>query len=130
MATLHHTAHLPVSPDTAWKRIADVGKVHEIVPAIVACSVDGDRRSCTFADGGALQERLISIDDGLMRLAYTITESPFALEYHSAAMQIVADGAGSRILWTTDVKPDAVKPGLEPVFDQLFSQLTERLGAP
>jgi len=130
MATLYRTAHLPVSPATAWKRIADVGKVHEILPAIVACSLDGDRRSCTFADGGVLHERMISIDDGLMRLAYAITESPFALEFHSAAMQVVADGAGSRILWTTDVKPDAAEAGLAPVFDQFFAQLTERLGAP
>lgn len=78
MATLFHTSYLPVSPEVAWERIAAVGKVHEIVPAIATCTVDGDRRFCTFADGAVLKERLISVDRDLMRLAYTITNPPLA----------------------------------------------------
>ncbi len=129
MATLFHTSYLPVSPEVAWERIAAVGKVHEIVPAIATCTVDGDRRFCTFADGAVLKERLISVDRDLMRLAYTITESPFGLEYHSAALQIVAEGSGARLLWTTDIKPDGLKDSMQPLFGQLFGQLTESLSA-
>lgn len=127
MATVFRSAPLPVTPAQAWQRIAAVDKIHEILPAVIACTLDGDRRTCTFADGAVLKERIVSVDPGLMRVAYTITDSPFGLEYHSAAMQIIPEGSGARILWTTDVKPDTLKEGMRPMFDQLFAQLTERL---
>lgn len=129
MATVFRSAFLDVSPSKAWERIAAVGKVHEILPAVVSCTLDGDNRSCRFDNGAMLMERVIAIDADLRRLAYTITESPFGLEHHHASMQIVPEGRGARILWTTDVKPDHIKSALAPLFDQLFGQLTDRLQA-
>ena len=130
MATVFRTAHLDITASRAWARIASVDKVHEILPAIIACSVNGEQRTCTFENGGVLQERIISVDSELMRVAYSITDSPFGLEYHNAAMQIVAEGEGTRFDWTTDLKPDRAKTDLQPLFDQLFEQLTTRLAAP
>lgn len=95
----------------------------------MACSVDGDRRSCTFADGTVLQERIISIDPELKRVAYTITDSPFGLTFHSASMQIVPEADRSRVVWTTDIQPDALKTQLDPLFDQLFTELVKGLSA-
>jgi hypothetical protein len=129
MTTVHKTAQLTVDAPKAWRRIADIGKVHEIVPAVVDCRLDDDKRYCTFADGGQLTERIISVDPELMRLAYSITDSPFPLEYHSASMRVLPDANGCRLEWTTDLKPDALKESLAPLFDQLFEQLTERVGA-
>lgn len=130
MATVFRTAYLNVTPQEAWARIASVDKLHEIMPAIIACSVDGERRTCNFENGVVLSERIVAVDPDLMRVAYTITDSPFNFEYHSASMQIVADCEGARILWTTDLKPDNAKIDMAPLFDQLFEQLSARLAIP
>lgn len=129
MTTVHKTARLTVAPSVAWARIAEIGNVHEIVPAVVECRLDGDTRFCTFADGGQLTERIVSIDAELMRLAYSITDSPFPLECHAASMRVLPDANGCRLDWTTDLKPDALKESLAPLFDQLFEQLTAQVGA-
>jgi carbon monoxide dehydrogenase subunit G len=129
MSTVFHSAFIPVDPNLAWQRIAAVGKVHEILPAVVSCTLDGDRRACTFDNGAVLEERVVAVDSELMRVAYTITDSPFGLEHHHASMQIVPEGEGARILWITDVKPDRLKADLAPLFEKLFGQLTERLAA-
>lgn len=129
MSTVFRSAFLSVDPQKAWQRIAAVEKVHEILPAIVSCTLDGDNRSCTFDNGAVLKERVVAVDAHLMRVAYTITDSPFDLEYHSASMQVVPEGTGARILWTTDVKPDQFKTEMASLFDQLFGQLIERLSA-
>lgn len=130
MATLFKTSVLHVDPEQAWKRIADVGRVNEILPAIASCDLQGDIRICKLANGVPIKERVISLEPELKRLSYTILESPFGLEFHSASMQIVPEGKGARIFWTTDIKPDAMKDALSPLVDQMFDQLTERLSAP
>jgi carbon monoxide dehydrogenase subunit G len=129
MSTVFRSAVLHVPPAVAWPRLAAVDQIHRIIPAIVSCSLNGDRRECTFADGAQLKERVIAVEAALMRVAYTITDSPFAMEHHHASMQLVPEGAGTRLLWTTDLKPDRLACDLEPLFDQLFGQMTERLGA-
>lgn len=130
MATIFRTAPLDIAPEIAWTRIAAVGKVHEILPAIATCELEGEHRVCTFESGGVLHERVIAVDAELMRVAYTITNSPFNFEHHSASMQIVPEADGARILWTTDVKPDSAKTEMAALFDQLLAQLAQRLAAP
>jgi len=127
MATLFMTSRLPVSVEQAWRRVAAVGQVHDILPVVTSCSVEGDQRACLLANGAHLKEKIISIDDDLKRLAYSVIDSPFGLEYHAASMQIVADGQGSRINWTTDFKPDQLKELLTPMLEQMFVQISERL---
>ena len=127
MATLFMTSRLPVSVEQAWRRVAAVDQVHDILPVVTSCSFEGDQRACLLANGAQLKEKIISIDNDLKRLAYSVIDSPFGLEYHAASMQIVADGQGSRIDWTTDFKPDHLKEALTPMLEQMFAQMSERL---
>jgi len=127
MATLFLTSQLPVSVDHAWHRVAAVDQVHDILPLVTSCTVDGDQRACLLANGAQLKEEIISIDNDLKRIAYTVIDSPFGLEYHAASMQIVADGQGARIIWITDFKPDQLKDALTPMLEQMFAQMSERL---
>lgn len=129
MATLFMTAALPISVEQAWRRVAAVDQVHDILPIVTSCSLEGDQRACLLANGAQLKEKIISIDDELKRLAYCVVDSPFGLEYHAASMQITSDGEGSRINWTTDFKPDQLKEVLTPMLEQMFAQLSERLSA-
>jgi hypothetical protein len=64
----------------------------------------------TFANGITVDERIISIDDDIRRLAYSATGG--TAEHHHATFEIHPADGGSRIVWTTDVVPDAVGPAI------------------
>lgn len=128
MATIQKQATVPLSVDKAWKLIAAVDRVTELTKFITHCRLDGDRRTCTFADGGVFEERVISVDHDLHRFAYSVTKSPLNFGFHSASMQVLPDREGARVVWTTDLSPDAMKADLAPMFDQMFADMLANLG--
>lgn len=129
MATINLETNLAVSADELWGKVKDVGSISAFLDVISESSVDGDQRSCTMADGAVLAETIISIDDDLQRVAYTITDSPFGIEAHSASMQVTDLGEGrSMFQWTTDVKPDALAGALGPMLAGEVTKLEQRFG--
>lgn len=118
MATVQKKIDIEANAQKAWEKLADVGAISNIVGIISESKIDGEKRVCTMADGGVLEERIISLDHDLMRICYCITKSPMDLEFHSASMQIVPNNKGATFIWTTDLKPDALGQG----FDQLFEE--------
>jgi carbon monoxide dehydrogenase subunit G len=124
MATITRDITLDVSPENAWRRIADVGAVNELIDFVGEVTLEGDHRSCALGDGGTLEELIVSIDSDRRRLVYSIRQSPFEFEHHSASMQAVPDGDGrTRFVWVTDFKPDAVAAALEGVIDQAVESI-------
>lgn len=119
---------LPLSTDALWDKVARVGEIHQFMPMITDCRLDGDQRFCTLGDGAELEERVLSIDNAHRRVGYTITKAPFPFEFHSASMQVTADGDGARLTWITDVKPDDLAGQLGPMFDQALQGLKEKWG--
>jgi hypothetical protein len=115
MASIIKEIEVNADAGEAWKRVADAGGVDKLVGMITACRLEGDRRYCTMADGSKVVERVISIDHPNMRLAYTITEGPIPLEYHSASMQVHGSDKGTRLVWTWDFKPDGLSEAIEPI---------------
>ena len=129
MATIHKTAHIAASPMKVWERIAAVGELNKILPAVVKCRLDGDTRYCTMADGGQLEEQILAVDQELMRVAYAITKSPFPMERHFSSMQVIPNGSHSRFEWFTDIKPDSLRNAISPMLDQMLSLLVGELAA-
>ncbi len=124
MATLTREFVLDVPPDTVWSRISDVGAVNELIDFVGEVTVHGDRRTCALGDQGLLDELIVTVDPEQRRLVYSIRQSPFGFEHHSASMQAVADGDGrTRFLWITDFKPDTVTPALEDALDQAVASI-------
>jgi len=64
----------------------------------------------TFANGMTVDERIVSLDDDIRRLAYSATGG--RSEHHHATFEVHPDEAGARIVWTTDVVPDDVGPAV------------------
>lgn len=126
MAAIVKEISLPLSADVLWEKVASVGEIHQLMPMITECRLDGDQRFCTTADGAMLEERILSVDNDRRRVAYTITKAPFPLEFHSASMQVSADGKGSRLTWITDVKPDELAGQMDPLFDQAIQGVKEK----
>ncbi len=114
MASIRKDIHLDIPPAEAWDALADFQHVHtRLAPGFVVDSrPDGDgARIVTFANGGAAREVLVTADASLRRLVYTIHNE--RMTHHSASAEIVADGAGCRFIWTTDVAPDSIAPYID-----------------
>ena len=112
MATIYKKLKVNAPSDKVWRKVADVGGVHKLLGVITESHLEGDTRYCTTAQGGTLKERIVSIDNNLKRISYSITSSPFGFEYHASSWQVTADGDGSIVEWFTDVKPDTAAEGL------------------
>lgn len=129
MATINLQTTLKVSPDELWARVKDVGAISEMLDVITDSSLDGHKRTCTMADGGQLDETILSIDNDHRRVAYSITASPFPIEVHAASMQVSDARRGkSTFRWITDVKPDEMADALAPIFEGEIAQLEKHYG--
>ena len=129
MATVQKKIELAVSAEELWAQVRDVGGLSRLLNVVETSKVEGDQRSCVLADGAELSETVVSVDDGLRRVAYTITVSPFPLEFHAASMEVGDAGEGrSTFCWTTDLKPDGLAEAFDGLMGAEAAQLAERYG--
>lgn len=114
MTTLRNTIEIGVAAASAWAAFRDIGRTHELFAGVlVASSFDGDVRTVTFASGAVVRERIIGVDDSLMRIAYTVLDR---FDYHASSMQVEAIDAGRcRFVWTSDFLPDARAEAVGPL---------------
>ncbi|MFE3873147.1 SRPBCC family protein [Kitasatospora sp. NPDC059146] len=109
IATIVEDVVIEADAEHVWDAVRDVGAVHErLIPGYVLDTrMDGDVRYLTMPGGAVIRELIVSVDDGLRRLAYSAVEGfKLPLTHHHASFQVlpVADGR-CRLLWTTDVLP-------------------------
>jgi hypothetical protein len=122
MATLRHHAHIDRSPDDVWKVVSDAGAISRWFPGIDTSTAEGNVRRCSMG-GSELSEEIVTSDDELRRFQYRITDGPMPLEFHLGTVDVLPDGDGSLVVYSTDVLPDDVKP----VFDPAISDAVEGL---
>jgi len=107
MASIHNDVPLNAAARDVWDAVRDFGALHRrLVPGFVtACTLDGDARIVTFANGSVAREVLVDCNDARQRLVYAIANE--RLKHYSASVQVIADGDGkSRLLWTIDMLPN------------------------
>ncbi|SFI54485.1 SRPBCC family protein [Bradyrhizobium sp. cf659] len=107
MASIHNDVPLNAPARDVWDAVRDFGALHRrLVPGFVtACTLDGDARIVTFANGSVAREVLVDCNDARQRLVYAIANE--RLKHYSASVQVIADGDGkSRLLWTIDMLPN------------------------
>ena len=107
MASIHQEVSLKAAPEAVWDVVRDVGAVHtRFAPGFVVDVVMGEGlRTVTFANGLVADEVIVDVDERRRRLAYSVRSE--RLEHHNASFQVLADGAGSRLVWIADVLPHA-----------------------
>jgi hypothetical protein len=130
MTSLHKDIAIGAPAAAVWDAVRDFGHPHErITPGVLTDSTfDGSIRTVTFANGFAVSERLVDLDDENMRLAYTVVDGPF--EHHHATMRVVPVGpTTTRIQWTTDLLPDDVAPMVAELVDAGSKAMQRTLGA-
>ena len=118
MASIRREIPLAAGPDAVWDVVRDVGAVHtRFAPGfVVATAMEPGARVVTFANGMVARELIVDIDDDARRLAYSAQSE--RLEHHHASFQVVADGAGSRLVWIADVLPEAAAATVAAMMDE------------
>lgn len=107
MASIHNDIPLPALARDVWDAVRDFGALHErLVPGFVtACTLDGDARIVTFANGSVAREVLVDCDDARRRLVYAISNE--RLKHYSASVRVIADGeTRCRLVWIIDMLPN------------------------
>lgn len=120
MATIRKEIRLRARPDDVWDALRDFHALHErLVPGFVVDSQpDGDdARIVTFANGAVAREIRVGVDETARRLAYHIPEGLPGCTHHSASAEVIADGAGCRFVWITDVLPDDLAGFIDPMME-------------
>jgi len=107
MASIYKEISLRSSPAAVWDVVRDVGAVHtRFAPGfVIDTTMDGDDRIVAFANGFVAREVIVDLDETRRRLAYSVRSERIA--HHNASFQVLADGAGSRLVWIADVLPEA-----------------------
>lgn len=122
MATIRHHSHIDRSPDDVWKVVSDAGAISQWFPGIDTSNAEGNTRRCSMGDV-ELAEEILTVDDELRRFQYRITEGPMPLEFHLATVDVLPDGDGSLVIYSTEVVPDDAKP----LFDSALASGVEGL---
>jgi len=112
-----------------WAAIRDVGAVHKrLSPGFAVDTVLKDGvRTVTFVNGMVVTETIISLDDENHRLGYGATGE--RVSFHFASLEVVADGDGTRLIWTTDVRPKEMISQIGPMMEQGAAVMKKTLEA-
>lgn len=107
MATIRKEILTRARPERVWDAVRDIGALHtRLVPGfVIATRVEPGARIVTFANGVTVREPIVTIDDEARRLVWT-AESPRTTHYN-ASVQVLENGASTRLVWTADFLPDS-----------------------
>jgi hypothetical protein len=117
MTTLVRELTLDVDAARAWSALRDPGNAAKAFAGVLVDAVfDGKVHTVTFANGAVVEERIVAVDESLMRIAYCIGGGRF--EHYHASIQIVPVGPGQcRFVWFCDLLPDEARERVEPLMD-------------
>ena len=106
MAAITKQVDIDRAPDQVWDAVRDWGAVHQrLCPGVLTDTVvEGEARIVTFANGLVARELIVAVDDEARRLVWAVVGTQL-LSHHNGAMQVLAQGDGSRIVWTADLLP-------------------------
>ena len=127
MATLHKQIFVAASCERVWDAVRDVGALHtRLVPGfVVDCRLEGDTRIVTFGNGAVAREPIVSLDDGRRRLAWQFIGA--SLTHYNGVMEVLAEGDGCRVIWTSDLLPHEAADAIGARQDQALQILKRTL---
>jgi Polyketide cyclase / dehydrase and lipid transport len=131
MATVRREIEVARSRSVVWDAVRDVGKIHtRLVPGfVVECRLEGNSRIIKFANGMAIRELIVSVDDDTCRHAWSARGEPFT--HHNASLQVLAQGEErSRLVWIADLLPDEVSATVGEMMSQGLEVMKRTLEGP
>jgi len=127
MAAFRTESIIDLPAQDVWRRLSDLANTQALFPGVLtACTLDGDVRTVTFADGTVVRERIVTVDHDAMRLAYGVLDR---FEHHASSMRIVPVNSGQcRFVWISDVLPDTAIDRVAGLMRLGTAALTSALG--
>ncbi len=119
MATICREISIAADAARVWDALRDFGALHvRLVPGFVtACELEDGARVVTFFNGMVARELLVGLDERAMRLAYASVGG--RATHHNASAQVFSAGRGkARLVWITDVLPDALAEPMSQMMDR------------
>ncbi|HYY30313.1 MAG TPA: SRPBCC family protein [Chthoniobacterales bacterium] len=86
MASIRKEILIESSPETVWEAVRDFGAVHRrLFPGLLTdARLDGEARVVIFANGMAVRELLVDIDDATRRLVWAAVGA--SATHHNASV--------------------------------------------
>ena len=132
MASIRREFVVGAPPERVWNAVAAFGAVDKVLARgfVVECSLqeDGAVRALTFANGLKARERLVTMDARSRRLVYAAEGG--RTTHHNACLELHPDGAGTRLVWTTDLLPDELEPAIAQMMDAGVAAMKATLEGP
>ena len=128
MASIRREVLIDCAPEQAWDALRDVGALHtRLAPGFVTdTELEPGARVVTFGNGLVVRERIVSVDDGARRVAWSATGGQ--LEHHNGSAQVFAEGARrTRFVWIADLLPDEAAPAIDAMMAQGIGVIQETL---
>jgi hypothetical protein len=88
-----------VTPEELWELVGPPERLAAWHPAIAQSPVQGDKRSCTLADGATLEERITAHSDAERRYSYCIVAGPLPIRDYVSTISVQAETGGARLTW-------------------------------
>ena len=130
MATIRKNIEVNASAERVLDVVRDIGAIHtRFVPGLVVdTKLEPGARVVTFANSVVVRELIVDVNDDLRRLAYSAVGG--VAQHHNASFEVVAiDANRTRLVWTTDVLPDAAAAAITPLIEkgsQIIRETLER----
>jgi hypothetical protein len=129
VATIRKELLLRTPPETVWDVIRDVGAVHRrLAPGFVTDTrVEEGARVVTFVNGVVARELIVSVEEEARRLVWSVVGG--TATHHNSSFQVFAAPAGgTRLVWITDVLPQAAAAPLSAMIEQGSQVIQRTLG--
>jgi Polyketide cyclase / dehydrase and lipid transport len=128
------------SPDRPWERLRSFATWHTWLPRIVATTMEppgpaavGSVRSLELADGSAIRERLLAVDDLLRTLSYSFDgPHPYPVRNYVGTVRVeeLTTTGGSYLRWSGHYDVDAADEELAAKgFRSVYSAFLDALVA-
>lgn len=124
MASVRVHTRITAPADDVWKIVSDASSIADWFGPIVRSAVTGTTRTVELANGPVIEEDIVTNDQVLRRFQYSI-RSGLPVESHLGTIDVLEDGAGSLVVYSTDVKPDEVGSMLAGVLSEALQGLKE-----
>jgi hypothetical protein len=127
MASIRKEIVTAAAPDQVWDAVRDIGALHtRLVPGfVVDTKLEPGARVVTFGNGMVVREPIIDVDDEQRRLVWGADSKQ--MTHYNGAVQVFADGQGSRIVWTADFLPHEAKSVVAPMIEQGLAAMKKAL---
>lgn len=129
MTKFAESVYVQAAPDAVWAEAGDAAGISSWLPFLTESRVEGDKRYCVAGENGSLVEAIVARDDVGRSYEYTITEAPMPIDFLHASIEVVPDGSGSRVNWTTTVTPAELVDMFRPIYAEGLANLKRRLEA-